>query len=178
LSDLVYDILDVARIEQGGLNFTPQKVFPQEVIVEIIKGLEIKTKNKNLDLFFEGTKEDIYSIQINPNRFRQILTNLIENAIKYTLEGKIWVRTKRNENKKQYIIEIEDSGIGIAAEHQKRLFEKFFRVKTKETAEIPGTGLGLWLTKQMIENSKGKIFVESIKGKGTKFIIIFPLMRG
>ena len=177
LSDLVNDILEVSRLEQKRLDLTPQKVFPFQIITEIIQGLKIKTRNKKLDIIFENLKDDLYYIQINPNRFRQILINLVENAIKYTPEGKILVRTKKDENKKQYIIEVEDSGIGISAEHQKRLFEKFYRIKTKETAEIPGTGLGLWLTKQMVEESKGKIFVESIKDVGTKFILVFSLLK-
>lgn len=177
LSDLVYDILEVARLEQGRLDFTPQKISPPKVIFEIIQGLKIKTEQKNLDLVFENAKEDVDYIKINPNRFYQILTNLLENAIKYTPAGKISVKTRKDENKKEYIIEIEDSGLGISAIDQKRLFEKFYRVKTKATAEIPGTGLGLWLTKQMVEGSGGKIFVESIEGKGTKFILSFPLIK-
>ena len=177
LSDLVYDILEVARLEQGRLDFTPQKISPPKVIFEIIQGLKIKTEQKNLDLVFENAKEDVDYIKINPNRFYQILTNLLENAIKYTPAGKISVKTRKDKNKKEYIIEIEDSGLGISAIDQKRLFEKFYRVKTKATAEIPGTGLGLWLTKQMVEGSGGKIFVESIEGKGTKFILSFPLIK-
>ena len=177
LSDLSQDILEVARIEQGRLDFTPQKISPQEIIIEIVRGLEIKAKQKNINLFLEIEKGP-YFIQANSNRFRQILINLIENAIKYTPEGKIFVRTKIDKNKKKYIIEVEDTGLGISAESQKRLFEKFYRVKTKETAGIPGTGLGLWISKNLCETMKGNIFIESISGIGTKFTVIFPLIKG
>ena len=176
LSDLIYDILEVSRIEQGRLDFTPQKIFPSKIIAEVVQDLKIKADQKNLHLLLELVKTP-YLINVNPNRFRQILTNLIENAIKYTFQGEILVRTFIDENKKRYLIEIKDTGIGISAEDQKRLFEKFYRVKTKETADIPGTGLGLWITKQIIEKMQGQIFVESMKGIGTKFTVIFPLIK-
>jgi len=74
-------------------------------------------------------------------------------------------------------IYVIDSGLGISAESQKRLFEKFYRVKTKETAEIPGTGLGLWIVKQLCQKMGGEILVESIEGKGSKFTVVFPLKK-
>jgi len=178
LSDLMYDILEVSRIEQGRLDFIPQKVCPQKLIAEIIQDLKPKAEQKNLALLL-GLGAESYFIKANPNRFRQALTNLLENAIKYTTEGKIWIRTKidKRKGKKKYIVEIEDTGIGISAENQKRLFERFYRVKTKETADISGTGLGLWISKQIIEKTGGKIFVESMKGVGTKFTLVFPLIK-
>jgi signal transduction histidine kinase len=176
LSDLIYDILEISRIEQGRLDFTLQKVSPQKVIAEIVQDLKMKASQKNLNLLLE-LEDGSYFINVNPNRFRQILTNLIENAIKYTFKGEISVRSKTDKNKKRYIIEVEDTGIGISAQDQPRLFERFFRIKTKETADIPGTGLGLWITKQLTEKMGGKIFVESMKGIGTKFTVIFPLAK-
>jgi len=177
LSDLISDILEVSRIEQGRLDFTPQKIFPSVLIKEVAEEIKLKTEQKNLSLILE-LDEKPCQIAVNPNRFRQILTNLLENSIKYTFEGGISIKTSCDENKKRYIIEIKDSGIGISAEHQTRLFEKFYRVKTRETAGIPGTGLGLWITKQLSEKMGGKIFVESMGKVGTKFTIIFPLIRG
>lgn len=177
LSNLSYDILEVARIEQGRLDFTPQKISLQEIITEIVQDLKIKAGQKGIDLSSELEKGP-YFIQANLNRFRQILTNLIENAIKYTPEGKILIRTKIDKNKNKYVIEVEDTGLGIAAEEQKRLFEKFYRVKTKETADIPGTGLGLWISKNLCETMHGSIFVESMSGIGTKFTVVFPLLKG
>lgn len=174
LSDLIEDILEVSRIEQGRLDFTPIKVFPSPVTKEIIEEFKLKAEQKNLKLIFEE-KESPYFIQVNLNRFKQILTNLINNALKYTKKGEIETGTEIQAAKRKYIIFVRDTGLGISAEAQKRLFEKFYRVKTKETAEIPGTGLGLWIVKQLCEKMGGKIFVESMEGVGTKFILIFPL---
>lgn len=179
LADLIVDILEVARIEQGRLDFTPVKISPLSLIQEVIKDIKLKAEQKNLTLILQPVNfdENIFLIKVNPNRFRQIIVNLIENAIKYTIEGEISIKADIDEAKKRYIIEIKDTGLGIAAEHQTRIFEKFYRVKTKETSDIPGTGLGLWLTKQFCEKMSGLIYMESMKGIGTKFTLIFPLFK-
>ncbi len=116
-------------------------------------------------------------VYVNPNRLKEILYNLIDNAIKYTFRGKIEVKTKIDQVKRKCYISIEDTGVGISAEAQRWLFEKFFRVKTKETADIPGTGLGLWISKALTEKMGGEIFIESIEGTGSKFTISFPLVK-
>jgi signal transduction histidine kinase len=176
LSDLIYDMLEVSRIEQGRLDFTPQKVSPPEIINELVKEFERKASAKGLKLIFQPTQAS-YFINVNPHRLKQVLTNLIENAIKYTKEGKIEITTWCSEVKKKYFIAVRDTGIGISAEAQKRLFEKFYRVKTKETAGIPGTGLGLWICKEICKKMGGEILVESMEGVGTKFTISFPLVK-
>ncbi len=176
LSILISDILEVSRIEQGRLDFAPQKLSPVKVIKETVAELKIKAEQKNLKLFFKE-KEEPYLINVNLNRFKQIIVNLIVNSIKYTSEGKIEITAEANKKKGKYIISVSDTGLGISAEAQKRLFEKFYRVKTKETADVPGTGLGLWVTKQLCEKMKGEIFVESMEGAGSKFTISFPLIK-
>ena len=176
LSDLMYDILEVSRLEQGRLDFTPQKISPPKIITEIVQDLKIKAAGKGLSLVLELGEEAAF-IKANSNRLRQVLVNLLENAIKYTPKGEILLRAAIDKNKKRYIIEVKDTGLGISAQDQKRLFERFYRVKTKETADIPGTGLGLWIAKQLTEKMGGKIFVESMKGVGTKFTVIFPLVK-
>jgi len=114
---------------------------------------------------------------VNSNRLKEVLYNLIDNAIKYTLEGGVEIKTEVDEIKKKYYITVQDSGIGISAEAQQRLFEKFYRVKTKETADISGTGLGLWIAKTLARKMGGDILIESMEGKGSKFTIIFPLKK-
>ena len=176
LSDLISDILEVSRIEQKRLDFTPQKISPQKAISEIVKEFEMKARAKNFQLLFEE-KEEPYLISVNPHRFKQVLTNLIENAIKYTKEGKIEILTTADQEKNKYFIVIRDTGLGIPAASQKRLFEKFYRVKTKETADIPGTGLGLWISRQICQKMGGEILFESMEGVGSKFFLVLPLSR-
>ncbi|MFH1656783.1 MAG: HAMP domain-containing sensor histidine kinase [Candidatus Nealsonbacteria bacterium] len=174
LNDLISDILEVSRIQQGQLDFNSKIISPSKKINEIIKELTMKAEQKGLSLIAEIDKGNYY-INVNPERFRQVLVNLIENSIKYTFEGQISIKTIAEEIKQRYIIEIKDTGVGISAEAQKKLFSRFYRVKTKKTALVPGTGLGLWITKKLCQKMKGEIFVESMEGAGTKFTIIFPL---
>lgn len=176
LSALIYDILEVSRIEQGRLDFTAQKISPAKIINEVIEETKAKAKaeQKNLQLIFE-TPEKTGMIFVNPLRFKQILANLVGNAVKYTPKGKIEVKIDINEAKQKCVISVRDTGLGISAEAQKRLFERFYRVKTRETAEVSGTGLGLWISKQLCEKMGGKIFIESMAGVGTKFTVVFPL---
>lgn len=181
LADLIADILEVSRIEQERLDLSPQVFKPAKVIAETIQESKLKAEEKNLELILDLAEEregKDWTIRANPKRLRQILFNLINNAIKYTPEGKVMVKTEVDLAKKRYLIEVKDTGIGISAEDQKRLFERFYRVKTRETAGIPGTGLGLWIAKQLTEKMGGKILVESMKGTGTKFSVIFPLSKG
>ena len=176
LGDLIYDILEVSRIEQGRLDFTAQTISPNQLIKESVGDFQIKAEQKNLRLIFTETPTS-RSIFVNPTRFKQIVTNLIENAIKYTTAGEIEIGAKADEAKRKYIVFIRDTGLGMPAEAQKRLFERFYRVKTKETAGIPGTGLGLWISKQLCEKMGGEILVESMEGIGSKFTLSFPLAK-
>jgi len=176
LSELMADILQVSRIEQGSLDFAPQILEVGEETEGIVKNFEIQAKQKNLKLIFEKPKEKIL-ILANSYRFKEVLNNLLTNAIKYTFEGEIKVEIKVDFSKKRCYISVEDSGIGISAENQRRIFEKFFREKRKETSGIPGTGLGLWLVKEIMRRSGGDIFFESREGKGSKFTVYFPLVK-
>jgi signal transduction histidine kinase len=176
LSELMTDILQVSRIEQGSLDFAPQILDVTKETEEIVKNFEIQAKQKNLKLIFEKPKEKIL-ILANPYRFKEVLNNLLTNAIKYTFEGEIKVEIKVDFSKKRCYISVEDTGIGISAENQRKIFEKFFREKRKETSGIPGTGLGLWLVKEIMRRSGGDIFFESREGKGSKFTFYFPLVK-
>ena len=176
LSNLINDILEVARIEQGRLDLTPKKISPSLLVEEIVEEFKLKANQKNLKLVFNKMQSPCF-IYVNPNRFKEILTNLIGNAIKYTQKGTIELKEKLEEKKKRYFLSVEDTGIGISGEDQKHLFEKFYRVKNKETAGIPGTGLGLWIVKRICHDIKGNISLESIKGVGSKFTISFPLAK-
>jgi len=173
LDSLVGDMLDVSRIEQGRMKIEFAEISPVSVLSEVVSGLKLVAENKGLKLEFNhqlGTEK----INVDPDRFRQTMVNLIGNAIKYTPKGEVKVAAKIIENQAEF--RVQDSGIGISAEDQKKLFQKFSRIKSTETAEIRGTGLGLWITKQIVEQMGGTIYVESIKGVGTSFIIRFEIV--
>ena len=174
LDHLVNDMLDVSKIEQGRMKMEMKTISPVDVLTNVVSGLKKPAEDKGLILKFEqNLKEE--KINIDENRFRQVMTNLIGNAVKYTKKGQIAVTTSTEDN--SVVFRVQDSGIGISAEDQKKLFQKFSRIKNAETSEIRGTGLGLWITQQIVEQMKGKISVESITGVGSSFIVKFPLAK-
>jgi signal transduction histidine kinase len=174
LDSLVSDILDVSRIEQGRMIFKMEKINPSEMIEKIVTSFDISAKEKGLKLFFDKSKIDASQIiNVDPNSLRQVMVNLIGNAVKYTIKGEIIVR--QYIEKGRLYIRVIDTGLGMTEEERARLFEKFYRIRTKETEEIRGTGLGLWISAQMIKEMKGSISVESIKGVGSHFIVSFPI---
>ncbi len=174
LDNLVGDMLDVSKIEQGRMKIEMTEISPIEVLTSVVSGLKKPAGDKGLKLIFEQNLNN-EKINVDENRFRQVMTNLIGNAVKYTKKGEIKVTTTiENQN---VIFRVQDSGIGISAEDQKKLFQKFSRIRNSETAEIRGTGLGLWITQQIVEQMNGKISVESITGVGSSFIVSFPLVK-
>ena len=173
LNQMISDILDVSRLQQGRLSFNLQAIHPSELINEVVKSLKYTANQKGLQLSYQ--KEDAATITVDSDRLKQILINIIGNAVKYTLKGKVTVTSYVERD--TYIIRVSDTGIGISAEDQKKLFTRFYRVKSKETDSIRGTGLGLWITRNIINQMEGNISVESIKGKGTDFVISFPIVQ-
>lgn len=167
LNVLVEDLLNVSRIEQGRLKVENKPIALKPVIQEILSQLKPAAVEKNLSLVFKNSDEKIPMVIADNNRLKQVLVNLIGNSIKYTEKGKVEIFTE-NDNGKVRVV-IADTGIGMSQEEQARLFQKFYRAQNEKTAEIVGTGLGLWITKQLVELMNGKIFVESMKGAGTRF---------
>ncbi len=173
LNNLIEDILDTSRIEQGKLSLDQEPFDPEDAIKETVDSLQYNAKQKDLKLFVE--KEECKLIIADEDRLKQILTNLVGNSIKYTEEGEVKVNISTDEE--YLVIKVIDTGIGMTAEQQKGLFKKFYRVKSAETDSITGTGLGLWITRKLIEMMNGEISVESIKGKGTHVIFKLPLSK-
>ncbi|OYW85347.1 hypothetical protein B7Z17_02465, partial [Candidatus Saccharibacteria bacterium 32-49-10] len=119
-----------------------------------------------------GDVQPIYKAAIDVDHFQEVLGNLIENALKYTKAGEVTVDL--NGTQEKVVVSIHDTGIGIPAEDIPHLFQKFYRVDNTDTREIGGTGLGLFLSRRLVESMGGRLEVESILGKGTTFNVIFP----
>lgn len=176
LDSLVGDMLDVSKIQQGRMSFEFVKINPNQLIEEVTTSLELGAKEKNLAISFDKSlAKEKQMISVDTGRFKQILVNIIGNAVKYTKSGSVNVRVY--EEKGRFYIRCSDTGIGMSAEEREKLFEKFYRIRNEETKEIRGTGLGLWITAQMIKQMNGNLSVESIKGVGSHFIISFPLVN-
>jgi signal transduction histidine kinase len=175
LSNLVDDLLNVSRMEQGRLQFNLQPTMVYPLIKESIGELVANANEKKLDLVFKPHAEDLPLINIDADRFDQVLDNILSNAIKYTNAGTVEVTTE--EKNGFLIIRVKDMGIGMSSAERVRLFEKFYRIKNENTKHIVGTGLGLWLTKSIIETMKGQIQIKSIKNVGTQVTVSFPIIR-
>lgn len=163
LGALVEDLLNVSRIEQKRLSVSPKVISLPELLESLEAEFAFRVKEKGLQ--FKLIKED---------KLRQILVNLIGNAIKYTKQGEIELIAKV-EDDKFITLNIKDTGIGMDAKDREALFTKFYRVQGEETKGIVGTGLGLWITKQLVELLGGKIYVDSIKHVGSQFYFTVPI---
>lgn len=168
---IVTDLLDVARIQSGKLSVTNEEVNISEVITNSLNELRISASQKSIELQEEGTDKEHMALA-DAKRLQQAIINLVSNAIKYTEKGSI---TLAVEDKHAHIeIRVKDTGMGISAEDQKKLFAPFFRVNSARLENITGSGLGMWITKELIELMGGQIGVESIRGVGTQVVITIP----
>ncbi len=170
LDALIADMLDVSRIEQGRMRFELKAVVLEDVVRPVAEGLAARAKDKGLTLTSEFAPQ--VSAQVDPERLRQIVLNLIGNAVKYTEKGSVAVRTYGEGG--WAVFEVHDTGLGMSADEQKKLFGKFYRAESAAVRAQAGTGLGLWITKQMIEAMHGTIAVESVKDVGSRFTVSFP----
>lgn len=173
LNMLIGDILDVAKLQEGRMSFNYETKDVSEELSAIVESFMKPAQDKGLQLAYE--RKTLPPITIDQTRFHQVMINLVGNAIKYTPKGEVRVITGSESGK--VIIRVSDTGMGISADDQQKLFQKFYRVKTEETQKITGTGLGLWITAQLVKAMGGSISVESIKGKGTDFIVTFPVAK-
>lgn len=175
LGDLIEDLLNVSRIEQGRFKIDLKELNVQSIIEETIKEMSVQSKQKGLDLILEVKEDTNCLINVDGDKLKQVLINIIGNSIKYTNKGSVEVKVSNKDE--SLVINVKDTGIGMSAKEREHLFEKFYRVKNKKTQDVVGTGLGLWITKQIIEIMKGSIFVDSIEEVGTQVTIEFPLIK-
>lgn len=171
LKTLIEDILDVSRIEQNRVKYNMINVDISDTIGLIVKEFTPQAQAKNLKLVYNAPPEPL-GLVTDPAKIRQVFYNLISNAIKYTLTGEVLIY--HDVTKKEVKTFVKDTGVGLSSEDIGKLFGKFSRIFNPKTQNVPGTGLGLWITKQIVEKLGGKITVESIQNQGTQFIVAFP----
>jgi signal transduction histidine kinase len=177
LGHLVEDILDVSRIEQNRIDIDWEDLKPEQTIKEVINQFKFRAKEKGLKLYAKKPNPEVKQavISADKNRFTQVITNLVSNAIKYTPSGEVAVKLQLDEEKENVLIKVRDSGIGMNAEDRKKLFKKFSRLQNETTSKAVGTGLGLWITKRLVSLQKGDIWVDSIEGEGSEFTVKMPV---
>lgn len=174
LQTLINDILEVSRIEGNRLPVEITSFDPHETIAQTIEEIRSHALQKGLALNYVPA-ENADLLRADASRLKQVLVNLIGNSIKYTEKGSVSVSTETKDQ--WFLITIADTGIGISAEDQTKLFQKFNRIQTEKTKGIIGTGLGLWITQELVRKMGGKITVESIEGVGSHFTVHLPLAK-
>lgn len=168
---LVNDILDVSRLDSDTMRFDMEKIDPVELLNEIVEDMRPAITNKKLELQVK-IPTSLPHIIGDKNRLSQVLKNLIGNALKFTDAGSIAVEAERKEG--HILITVVDTGIGISTDELKKIFTKFYQAYTGEDRNNEGTGLGLFISKEIVKKHKGMIWAESEVGKGSRFIIQLP----
>lgn len=181
LITLVNDLLNISRIEAGKIKMEPQKVKLQEVVDRVVDELQIKAKQKKLKLVLQKTKLPLPSFHMDPPKVRNIVLNILDNAIRYTTKGSITVSISLQQKQRPYetksaLIAIKDTGEGMSKGELNHLFESFSRGTTGSRMWTEGAGLGLYIAKQFVQMHKGKIWAKSPgKGKGSTFFVQLPM---
>ncbi len=169
---LINDLLEVARIQSGKLSVTLADLNLMELLDGVVESSLPLAKKQGLEIRTDWQGKSI-NIKSDSKRLSQVITNLISNAIKYTEKGTITVSVK--ESFGAVVIAVSDTGVGISAEDQKKLFAPFVRVGTAtQSNTVTGSGLGMWVTKRLVEQLGGTVSLESIQGIGTHVRVALP----
>ena len=180
LLSLINDVLDMSRIESGKVKIEEKAVHLPDLIHDVRSIIQPNISSKRLSLFIDTMDVENEDIITDPLRLNQILLNLLSNAIKFTpAGGTVSVRVRQLAGQVrgcgQYEFRIKDNGIGMSPEFAKKIFEPFERERTSTVSRIQGTGLGMAITKNIVDMMGGTIEVQTAQGKGSEFIIRVPL---
>ncbi|HLL60696.1 MAG TPA: ATP-binding protein [Candidatus Nitrosocosmicus sp.] len=170
LTKLVQDLLDVSKIQTGKLEYSEEVFDFDKLIGDVIDEMQPLTSQHIIR--HEGNAQ----VNILADKFRiaQVITNLLSNAIKYSPQGKEII-VKTSFDKSEVTVAVKDFGIGVPQDKMKHLFERFYRVQDKKRESFPGLGLGLYISARIIERQGGKMWVESVDGKGSTFYFCLPI---
>jgi signal transduction histidine kinase len=171
---LVNSLLNVSRIEEGRFVYQPTLVSLERLTILVKKPLEEQARRKKIQIRFERPKKALPKVLVDVEKIRLVVQNLIENAIKYTpSKGKIVISLGKEGAFVKF--KIKDNGLGIPARQQNRVFKKFFRGANAVRLETEGTGLGLFIVKNIVEAHGGRVWFESEENKGTTFYFTLPV---
>jgi PAS domain S-box-containing protein len=189
LLSIINDILDVSKIDAGGMELENYDFDMLRLLGETVRALSLKAEQKAIDLILDTAKLKVRSVNGDPTRIRQIITNLVSNAVKFTEEGQVRivarseiVALKADENqgaeRVKLVVSVIDTGIGITSESLPQLFESFTQADSSTTRRYGGTGLGLNITKRLVDMMDGDIDVSSEVGRGSSFTVTVYLDTG
>ena len=170
LTELIDNLLDMSQIEAGALRISKEPVQLRQLIRQVVDGMRMRTESH---YFVVDLPAEMPRVLADQRRIRQVLTNLIGNAIKYTKRGQITIACESEPH--QVLISVSDQGEGIPPAMLDKIFERFFQVDGASTRRVGGSGLGLSISRGIIEAHSGKLWAESTVGQGTTFRFTLPL---
>jgi signal transduction histidine kinase len=171
LNRMIDEMLDLDRMESGRMTIHPERMDLNAVLDEVVNRVRPNAPNHTLSLDLQG---DLPSIHADRDRLTQVASNLLNNAVKYSpTGGRISVKSRADGEGVR--IEVRDEGLGIPPEALETIFERYSRVDSQATKDIPGTGLGLPIVRQIVQLHGGKVWAESELGRGSVFHVTLPL---
>ncbi len=173
LVNVVEDLLNVSKIEQGGMKYEFIPTDVRKLVLDLVNEMKIPAENKHLEFKADIPEHDAFMVTADPTKLKQVFLNLVDNSIKYTKSGFVRVSLTRDTNKKTVTFSVQDSGIGITEETKERLFQKFSRGEGGKL-NTGGSGLGLYLAREIARAHKGDISIESDGTSGATFSVSLP----
>ena len=176
LLHLINDVLDMAKIESGRMNLHPERFKVQDIFDDVRSLTSSLADAKNDDLIVEEDSDHEVEVYADNTRIKQVMINLVNNAIKFTSDGRVSMRVAKLDGAR-VMITIKDTGLGIPADQLEAIFQEFSQVDTSTTRKAGGTGLGLPISRRLIEMHGGRLWAEStgIEGEGSIFFVELPL---
>ena len=175
LSHLVASLLDYHQLENGLMKVQPTSFSPAQLVAESVEGMKLRAEEKGLEISFECKMKGMEFFRADAFRIRQILDNLVSNAIKYTDQGSVTIQAQVSKimGKPTLTLSVKDTGKGMTDEEKQKVFQAFTRLKSAQGIE--GTGLGLSITQELVSLLGGEIILHSTLGKGSTFIVTIPI---
>lgn len=171
---LINDLLNVSRIEEGRFQYRFVHTSLSELLENVIQEMVSTIKKKDIQFEYKRPSHPLPMVYIDPQKMRLVLQNLIDNAVKYTPQGGRVTVSTRADNR-QVTFSVSDTGVGIPAREQSRIFSKFFRADNVIRMQTDGSGLGLFIVRNIVENHHGSVWFDSVEGKGSTFYFALPV---
>ncbi len=175
---LINDLLDVTRIEEGRYLFKPTLAFLENVVQFVINSYQAEADRRKIKLRFKAPEGKLPKVTMDVEKMRLVIQNLIDNSIKYSFQGgEVTISLKYSKKEKEIEFSIKDSGVGVPKDQRPRVFSKFFRGSNVIRMETEGSGLGLFIAKNIVEAHGGRIWFESEEKKGATFYFVLPVRK-
>jgi len=161
LVNIIKDFMDITNIESGKMEYVFENTDIQKLVKQVIEGMSVTIKKSGLDVTFDTDRSPRYVACVDSGKVRQVISNLIDNSIKYTPKGSVYIFLKKEKEPNRIHLTITDTGIGIPPDMIDKLFEKFIRTNEANKQNTGGSGLGLFVAKEIVKKHGGKVWVES-----------------